>query len=351
MGRFFVCICLAAVLLGPLRVAAVDEEDVSLRSGADELVSDDTQLGDKVFSVVEDAIEGFGKGAFKYFGLILACLVLLSFINNLKELRNEGALGDTMDFVSAVALSAACFPALQISFSYTKAAVEGLCVFSASLLPVMTSLYAMGGNTAQGLASATGFGMFLTVCEAVCAKLLMPLLSAGFAFALTGMLPGSTSLSSLASFIKNTVSTLLAFVFSVISFVFYFQTAVTAAGDNLAYRSIKFASGTFVPIIGNAVGESARTAFGAVSVVKATVGAFGIGVMLSYLLPPILSGVMYKLCFSLCSVAAKLMGLEKPAAFLTELSSLLGICLAFLVGTALVFTVISAVFLKSGVTV
>ncbi|MBE6677615.1 MAG: hypothetical protein E7597_02340 [Ruminococcaceae bacterium] len=352
MGRFFVCICLAFMLLGGIKAAAVTEEEIYERSGAAELeAKESTNLADKVWQVLEDAIQGFGKAAFKYCGVILACLVLLALVDNIRELRSDGTSGAALDFVSAVALSAASFPALEISFNYAKAAIEGLCVFSASLLPVMTSLYSMGGNTAQGIASAAGFGMFLTVTEAICAKLLLPLLSLGFAFALTGLLPGSTSLAPLASFVKTAACTLIAFVFTIVSFVFYFQSAISASGDNFTYRSIKFASGAFVPVIGSAVGESARTAFGAVSVVKGTVGGFGVAVMISYLLPPVVSCVLYKLCFSLCAVGARLMGLEKPAKFLTELSSLLGISLALLVGTALVFTVISAVFLKSGVTV
>lgn len=352
MGRYFICICLAFICLGGVRVAAVSQEDIYERSGADELVSEESaDFGDKVWKVLEDALQGFGKGALKYCGVILACLVLLSLINNVRELRAEAAGGAALDFVSAVALSAACFPALEISFNYAKAAIEGLCVFSSSLLPVMTSLYSMGGNPAQGVASAAGFGMFLTVIQAICAKLLLPLLSLGFAFALTGLLPGAASLAPLASFVKNAACTLIAFVFSLVSFVFYFQTAISAAGDSFAYRSIKFASGAFVPVIGGAVGESARTVFGAVSVVKGTVGGIGLAVMTGYLLPPIVSGFLYKLCFSLCAAGARLMGLEKAAKFLTELNSLLGISLALLIGTAVVFVLISAVFLKSGVTV
>ncbi len=334
-----------------ISASAVTEEEIYEKSGADELVDEeDISFGDKVWQLFESAVEGAVSGAFKYCGAILACLVLLSLVNNIKELRSDTGGNAAYDFVSAVALSAACFPAVQMCFNYAKAAIEGLCVFSATLLPVMTALYSMGGNTAGGIAAAGGFGMFLTVTEAVCAKLLLPLLSLGFAFALTGLLPGAASLAPLSSFVKNAACTLIAFVFSLVCFVFYFQTEISASADGFAYRSVKFATGAFVPVIGNAVGDSARTVFGAVSVVKGAVGGFGLAAMLSYLLPPIVSGFMYKLCFSLCSVCARLFGLEKASKFLTELNSLLGISLALLIATAVVFTVISAVFLKSGVT-
>ncbi|MBQ7048014.1 MAG: hypothetical protein IJN86_03610 [Clostridia bacterium] len=352
MKRFFIYLGVLLVLMActQLKAHAVQEQDIYERSGAEELGAEkDINFLDKVWEIFTDAYEGAIGGAFKYCGIILGCLILLSLAENLRALREDKGSGAAMDFVSAVALSAACFPALSMSFEYAKAAVEGLCGFSVSLMPVMGALYSMGGNTAQGVAAVSGFSVFLTVTEVVCAKLLLPVLSVGFAFSLTGLLPGAASLAPLSSFVKNLSCTLIAFTFSLVCFGFYTQTAVTAAADNFAYRSIKFASGSFVPLIGNAVGDSARTVFGAVSVVKSSVGAWGLAVMLAYLLPPVISGFLYKLAFSFCSVSAKLFGLEKAAKFLGELSSLLGISLALLIAAAIVFTVISAVFLKSGV--
>lgn len=354
MRRFFIYLGVLLVLFtfSGLRADAVDESEIYKASGAAELdLEEDVNFADKAASFLSSAWEGAVGGAFKHCGLILGCLVLLSLINGVRELREDKSSSTALDFVSAAVLSALCLPALQTAFSYAKAAVEGLCAFSASLLPVMTALYSMGGNTAQGVAASSGLGMFLTVAELICAKVLLPLLSLGFALALTGLLPGAASLAPMASFVKTAACTLIAFLFSLVCFVFYVQTAVAATGDGFAYRSIRFASGAFVPVIGNAVGDSARTVFGAVSVVKANVGVWGLTVMLGYLLPPVISGFLYKMSFALCSVGARLFGLDKAARFLSELGSLLGISLALLIAAAAVFTVISAVFLKSGVTV
>jgi len=354
MKRFFIYLGVLLVLMActQLKAHAVQEQDIYERSGAEELGAEkDINFLDKVWEIFTDAYEGAIGGAFKYCGIILGCLILLSLAENLRALREDKGSGAAMDFVSAVALSAACFPALSMSFEYAKAALEGLCGFSVSLMPVMGALYSMGGNTAQGVAAVSGFSVFLTVTEVVCAKLLLPVLSVGFAFSLTGLLPGAASLAPLSSFVKNLSCTLIAFTFSLVCFGFYTQTAVTAAADNFAYRSIKFASGSFVPLIGNAVGDSARTVFGAVSTVKASVGVLGICVVMGYLIPPLISAIVYKGTFSFCALFARLCGQEKQAKFVGELGSLLGASLALLVACGAVFTVISAVFLKSGATV
>lgn len=353
MRRFFISVVVLLVLgaVSEIRSFALTEEEVYISSGADRVLpKEETEksFAERVLSLFSDLWQGTVGGVFKHCGLILACLVVLALGEGLGGLRGE-KINAALDFASGAALAAACFPALQTVFEYTKASVEGFCAFGVSLLPVNAALYSMGGSTAEAVAATSGVNLFLTLTETVCAKLLLPVLSMGFAFALTGLLPGATTLAPLASFIKNVACTLITFTFSLVCFVFYFQSAIAASADGFAYRSIKFASGAFIPLIGNAVGDSARTVFGAVSSVKATVGAAGLTVMLGYILPPLVSAVLYKLGFAFCAVAARLCGLEKQARFVGELSSMLGVSMALLIATAVVFTVISAVFLKSGV--
>lgn len=352
MRRFLISLCVLILLITISRVKAfaADTDEIYRESGAQGLVAEESEddLLSSVWDILACSFEGVAGGAFKYGGLILGCVVLLALTDNMDKLR-DGGKGFGFDFVSAAVLAASSFPALELVFSYTKSAVEGLCAFSVSLLPVMTALYSMGGNAAQAVAASSGLSLFLTVTEVICAKLLLPVLSMGFAFALTGLLPGSTSLGPVSAFLKNAVCMLIAFVFSLICFVFYFQTAVSATADNLTYRSVKFASGAFIPLIGNAVGDSARTVFGAVSTVKSTVGVYGLTVMLTYLLPPIISAVVYKLTFAFCALTARVCGLEKQAKFLSDIGALLGVSMALLIAASVVFTVISAVFLKSGV--
>lgn len=352
MKRFFVLLCVFILLFAISRtsVSAVDEEEIYRESGALELEGDrETGLWDSVWSTLTAALTGGAGKAIKHGATIAACLILIAVLKGVVSIRQE-SLCAAFDFVSAAVLGAAAFPGVYGVFVYTKAAVESMHVFCLSLLPVTTSLYAMGGNTAQGVSAGAGMSLFLTVTETVNSRLLMPLLSTGFAFALTGLLPSAETIAPVGTFIKNCATTLIAFVFSLVCFVFYFQTALTAAADSFAYRTVRFASGTFIPLIGNAVGDSARTVFGAVSTVKASVGALGLGVVAGYLLPPLISALLYKGAFSFCALIASLCGMEKQSRFIKELGALLGASLALLVACMVVFIVISAVFLKSGVT-
>jgi len=351
MKRFFVLLCVFILLFAISRtsVSAVDREEIYKESGAAELEGDrEKGLTDSLWSTLTTALTGGAGKAIKHGAMIVACLLLVAVLKGVSAIREE-SLSSSFDFVSAAVLGAASFPAVYGVFVYAKEAVESMHVFCLSLLPVTTTLYAMGGNTAQGLSAGAGMSLFLTVTETVNSRLLMPMLSTGFAFALTGLLPAAESIAPVGTFIKNCATTLITFVFSLVGFVFYFQTVITAAADGLAYRTVRFASGAFIPLIGNAVGDSARTVFGAVSTVKASVGALGLSVVMGYLLPPLVCILLYKASFSFCALFASLCGLEKQSKFIKELGALLGAALALLVACITVFIVISAVFLKSGV--
>lgn len=355
MKRFFVLlgVLLFFAALGHTRAFAVSEEEIYKASGAESLegAESEASLQDSVWSTLTDAVSGGVPTAIKYGAYIASALIVIAVFNGLRQVREEDIGGGAFDFVSAAVLTAASFPALLSVFNYTKAAVESFCVFSSSLLPVTASLYAMGGNGSQAGAASSGLSLFLSVTEIVNARVLLPLLSLGVALALTGLLPGSEHIAPAAGIVKNWVCLLLVFVFSLVAFVFYFQTAVAATADNVGYRAVRFAAGTFIPLIGGAVGDSARTVFGAVSSVKASVGVLGLCVMTAYILPPVVSAFLYKGVFAFCAFLARLCGLEKQSRFLSELGGMLGVCLALLISCAVVFAVISAVFLKSGVEV
>lgn len=353
MRRFFVSLFVIVILLSVSRTSAdaVTPEELMEQCGATEVLEEEEEsenFGERLWDCVKNAFMGCADGVLGHAGMILGCVLLISAAESVSSIRESEALSSVFDFTSAAVLAAACFPALYSVFNYTRTAVDSLCAFGMALTPVMASLYALGGNPSQAVSASAGTTMFLNGAQLVSSKLLMPLLSLGFAFALLGLLPNSGNAAPVASFVKNCACVVLAFVFSLVCFVFYFQTTFAASADNMVYRSAKFASGSFIPVIGGAVGESTRTVFGAVSVVKTTVGSGGLLAMLGYLLPPLISATLYRMVFSLSSLAAKLCGCEKQGRFLGEIGSLVGISTAVLVACGVVFTVISAVFLKSG---
>lgn len=354
--RFLPLLVLILVLSVPLTAYADDTEVILKQSGADALVDENspsTAEGFKLktISILKDSLQAALGSLLSAFSKICTCLLLIAVMNSFKSIQADSSLDSAFDFLSAAVLTCVSFPVLLSVFNSARTAIENLSLFGSALMPIMASLYALGGNTATAVTANSSFAVLLTVTEIISSKVLIPFLQLGFGFTLAGALPSSERLGSITSFIKNALCILIAFIFSLIGFIFYFQSSITAVADNYAYRGLKFASATFIPIIGNMLGESARTVFGAVSVVKSSTGAVGVATMLAYILPSVIMTVLYKLMFLLCSALARLAGLEKESRFFAEMNALLSVVMALLIGCSALFVVLIAVFIKSGVTV
>jgi len=131
----------------------------------------------------------------------------------------------------------------------------------------------------------------------------------------------------------------------------YLQTAIAASADNYAYRSVKFASGVFIPVIGNMLGDATRTVFGSIGVIKSVTGAIGITVILSILIPPIVLVILYKFALLGSAIISRVMGCDRESRFLYELNGILNVLMALMVGAGAVLIIAVAIFIKTGVSV
>lgn len=333
-------------------------DEAGIYDVSNDYIDAEEQSGDKSINVFQkalsltvEALKDGGKTVLNAFGTILAVLVLASVMGALKNTARSETMSNTYDFVSIIALSAAAYASFYRLFVYVKATLEALSLAMTSLLPVMASLYVMGGNTVAASASLHGMLTFLSVITLISAKVIMPLLQISFALCLAGAIPGSVDLSPSVSLLRSTATTVMAFLFTLLGFSLYLQTSIAAAGDNYVTRSVRFASGVFVPVIGGMLGDASRTVIASVSVIKSTVSASGVVMILGILLPPIITVILYRLGLTCCTSAARMLSCEREGRFLGELGGITGVLLALLIGCTAVCLVSMALLIKIGVAV
>lgn len=339
-----------------------DAESIADHAGVDTLshpavteeeLSGDTQivLWDKLGALFEEnAGDAFGEAAGN-FAALLGVLVLCSLMHALKALTPSGAMENACSFVTALAVSGVSYALLSDLFTRTGQALTAFAEFLASLLPVSASLLVSGGNTSAAAASSAGFSLFLSAVSLICSAVLFPFLQVSFSACFASALPGTVDLSPIGNLVRNTAGLLLLFLFSLLGFMLTMQTAISAAADSFLFRTVRFASGILIPVVGNILGDAARTVAGSVSVIKSTVGGVGTVVTLAILLPPFLQLLFHRLMLALCAALAKLLGCEREGQLLSDLGGTLNILLGLLAGTEVIALLYIAAFIKTGVSV
>ncbi len=258
-------------------------------------------------------------------GLLLLFAVLRALVS-----EKQGELGRAFSFFSTLALTVLLLVleggriASLRTFFHT---VRGL---SLSFLPLMGTLYAMGGNIRVAVANHGVLSAFLTVLETLCAGTVLPIAGICLAFAMMDALAGRVQLRGLAAFVKRTYTLMISFLMTLLGFVLGTQTTLAKAGDSLAIRTARFAAGSFLPLVGGSVSESLRTAAASVAYLRGIAGSGAILVLFFAFLPTFLSLLLTRTAFLLGGCVAGLLSCEREGKILAELGSVYGYFLGIL---------------------
>ena len=258
--------------------------------------------------------------------------------------ERKGEAGGAISLIATLAIVLMLLEGEGTKFSQMEHffdTVRGLCV---ALIPLMGALYAMGGNVGAAVANHGVMSGFLAILETACSGVAVPLACMLVALALLDAITGKSSLQSLASLIKRTFTLGLSFFMMLLTFVLGLQHTLAKGSDTLALRTVRFAAGSFLPVVGGSVSEALRTVSGSVAYLRGTVGVGGILVVFFIFLPTFLSVALTRLAFSLSGAVAGLFSCTREQRFLTELSSIWGYFLA-IIACLFVMTVFSLTLL------
>ncbi len=297
----------------------------------------------KLFGLLADAFKRETAGFLSLCAFLAAC-VLLRLQSGLSPEVERVA-----DLVCMLCICGYCHALTYETLRLVTAAVSEIDLFMTSMLPVMASLYTVGGAAATATVQNAAVYGAVTLFEKINASLLTPLFNCCFALTMVCAV-SSVRLSGVVKFIKNFVIRLCVTLLTLLIAVLFFQSALSGAADSLTMRGIKYAAG-FIPIVGSLVGEAARTVAASIGVIKASAGVFAVTAILYTVLAPCAVIICKKTLLAVCSVVGGIIGADREAAFIEEVDGILSILLALLLSVGIFFILAVTIFIKTAVTV
>lgn len=346
----------ALILLLPLRTGAEGVSDMygALPDGVKDSLPD--RLENDISENGESAVASLGaeyiaslaasalKAAFAYSVKPLAAVIGVLLLSALLNSAGAAAAGgEAVALSSAVSVTVTLFGAITPLFKLTSDTLSGIGLIMKGILPVMTGIYAMSGNITAASVNSTWLMLLLTFLETLTESLLMPLLCTctGFIAVTTlSRFTGAPDMSGVSGELKKALTFLLAAAGTVFTTVMAHQTALAKSADSVALRSLKFASGNMIPVIGGALGEAADGYLAGVSLIRSASGTLAAAAVISYVLPALLKIAVLRAGLSAVAAGAEIMGRGKEAAVVREAGEVLGIAVA-LICTASVLSVIA----------
>ena len=312
--------------------------------------ADVTEMGDAVremsaprtiFSVIGSVT---GLAVVEYLSVlarICGLLLVSAVFRMLTKGRESGAaLEGAVSFCGTAALAVGIFSMQRTVFKELSVYFDGLQTLSAAFLPLMGGLYAMGGNVGAAVVNHGVMSAFLSILETVVSGSVLPVAGICLVLALADALSGGGRLRSLAGLIKRSYALFFSFLMLILCGVLGIQTTLAKGSDTLALRTVRFAAGSFLPVVGGSVSEALRTVSGSVQYLRTVVGMGGVVVVLLFFLPFFLNVMLGRITFLLSGAAAKLLGCDGEEKLLSEMASVYGYFMA-VIASLFVMTVFS----------
>ena len=283
---------------------------------------------DQIASIIISALSAGMPDAKKLLMQNLALLIGVALFRLFSENFGASSLNDGVSFFtnSMVLLST-----LGFQVAATNAVAEflkRLCTLVNSMIPMVGVLLASGGNVTAAVSETSMLGIFIIFCENFCSLTLFPVLSACAAFAAASAFSDKGGLDGVARGIKKTFTLLLSFMALVFSAVMSGQTLIASKADSFGAKTVKFAAGNFIPVVGGTVGEALRTVAAGIEYLRASVGVGAIVIICTMLLPTLISLVLGRISLSVSATVASFLGLSKETAILNDFTGFYGYLIA-----------------------
>ena len=257
-------------------------------------------------------------------GILLLSSVCRTFSTSLKQPEIARTFSLIVTLVITVTIFAKGFGTIQSTASYFQA----LNAFTASSIPLMASLYIMGGNAAAAVATSSGLSLFMTILEEIVGQSIVPFCGICLALALINACDGAPRLSGILASLKKNYTLMLSFFMMLLLAMLSAQTVLGASKDTLTMRSAKFAAGSMIPIVGGSVAELLRSVSAGVGYMRSAVGICGVLLLLLLMLPTLIELLLIRTTWQIGSYFAELLGCDGEKRLLDEFASINGYLIA-----------------------
>ena len=255
---------------------------------------------------------------------VAGLLILSAVCNTLKTSFKGETVSRAFSLCATLAVTLALLSQSYRSLEAVTEYLENLGALTSASLPLMSALYAMGGNVSAAVAASSGLSIFMTLLEVLIGKSIVPFCGICMAFALVSALDPSIRTGTLLSTVKKNYTTALAFVMMLLLAMLSAQSTLAARSDSLLMRSAKFAVGNMLPVVGGSVSELLRTVSTGVGYLRGTVGICGTLLLLYLLLPTLVELLLLRATWQISASLADLLGCDGQKRLLDEFASLLG---------------------------
>lgn len=320
-------------------------EDTENKLGSIEDFNTDAITPKGLLSYVLSAVKTCLSPFLKELALLFTFICAIAFVRRLTDSFDILQTQKAVSYAIILSLSLIVYKQINSDLLDVNKFLTNIQAYYASAVPIMTGMYALGGNTAVAAANGASSTVVLSIVSFLSKDLVLPASRLNFALALASS--ETIKLDSVVKTVTGFCSKLLTVTMSLVASGMLLSCKLASSADSIGVRVLKFAASSFVPIVGGALGEATSTLTESVRVIRSGFGIFGIAAIFYIIVPVIVRIWSSKLAFSLASGLAEILNLKKEGAFLKDCSAIYILSLSALIAISMCFVFALAIFVNT----
>lgn len=267
----------------------------------------------------------FEKGTYILPKIIRIIIVIVILAICLSFLKESNKLTDIIKNIGLLVILSFIIEPISRMLTDTVTGIKLSTVFINSYLPVMTSIIVASKKPTMAL-TYNSFSIFLSsIISNIADKIMIPLLGGMLSFSIISSISYEQYQEKILKTIRKFIVIILSLFSTIFTGLLTTQSILSYSSDSLLIKGIKFASGTFVPIVGSGVGDAISSIFSSFIIMKNTLGVFIIIVILLINLPIIIELLLWYFILGFCSVFSSFLGIDSVTDIFESLSSILSL--------------------------
>ena len=307
-------------------VAILEEIGITEISYESVFAIEPQRIFDSLFNIITNAVENPLKFTVVAIGILMLTEVFASMAGN-----SEG-----ISLIGGGVLSLALTVPVANLTSNAFSVLEALLVFTTSFAGVFCAIVSSSGNLTMGISYASLTVFSNTVFSSALVNFCQPVITAMCSVGFLSCFDIYKFTERFSSIIKKIYVFLLSFIGTVFSGLVTLKGVLSEGVDSISSRSIRFVIGQSLPVVGGAVSETYSTLISSLSLIKNTVGAFGIITVVIFVLPTLLEVLMWILSLEITLIASQSFGADSVSGVIGVLKD----ALVLLVATTVILTTI-----------
>lgn len=287
----------------------------------------------KVFYVLFDLTKRSLNEPFKFLissiGVLILTALFSSFVNSSQTVSIIG------NSVLALCMAVPVANAVTTAFSV----LETLNVFTTAFAGVFSALVSSSGKVALGTSYASLAVLSDTLFSALLSGMSRPAVNAMCCLGFLSCFDIYKFSEKISSTVKKAYISFLGFVGTFFSGIVTLKGVMGAGVDSLTSRGIRFVVGRTVPVVGGAVSDTYSALVSSLSLIKSTVGVFGIVTVVLTVLPSLLELIGWVFVLSVVISVSELLGSTDCSGMLNIFKDALTLLGATTVFSAVIFIV------------